>query len=65
MLSLLCYFGNKWQEEIEQAISRVKKSRTRSEADKWFRKQWYSPMMRDRKKKKQTINGLGNNGIVQ
>ena len=31
----------KWQEEIEQAISRVKKSCTRSESDKWFRKQWY------------------------
>ena len=32
---------HKWQEEIEQAISRVKKSLTRAEADKWFRKQWY------------------------
>jgi hypothetical protein len=31
----------KWQEEIEQAISRVKKSCTRSQSDKWFRKQWY------------------------
>ena len=42
---------HKWQEEIEQAISRVKKSRTRSEADRWFRKQWFRTMMRDRKKK--------------
>ena len=32
---------HKWQEEIEQAISRIKKSYTRSEADKWFRTQWY------------------------
>ncbi|MEJ2705721.1 MAG: hypothetical protein P8Z79_25060 [Sedimentisphaerales bacterium] len=41
----------KWQEEIEKAIGRVKKSRTHSEADKWFRKQWYRSMMRDRKRK--------------
>ena len=34
----------KWQEEIEQAISRIKKSYTRSKADKWFRKQWYRAM---------------------
>ena len=30
-----------WREEIEQAIRRVKKSMTRSELDRWFRKQWY------------------------
>lgn len=32
---------HKWQQEIEQAISRVNKPLTRSEANKWFRKQWY------------------------
>lgn len=32
---------HKWQAEIEQAISRIKKSYIRSEADKSFRKQWY------------------------
>lgn len=41
---------HKWQEEIEHAISRIKKSITRSEADRWFRKQWYRSMMRDRKR---------------
>lgn len=30
-----------WREEIEQAISCIKKSMTRSELDRWFRKQWY------------------------
>jgi hypothetical protein len=35
---------HKWQEEIEQAISCVKKSRTRTEADRWFRRQWYKAL---------------------
>ena len=48
---LTMLFPHKWQEEIEQAINRVKKSCTRSEADKWFRKQWYRSMMRDRKRR--------------
>ena len=40
---------HKWQEEIEQAISRVKKSLTRSDVDKWFRKQWYRALAASKK----------------
>jgi len=40
----------RWQEEIEQAISRVKKSCTRSEYGRWFRRQWFRTQMRDRKR---------------
>jgi hypothetical protein len=31
----------KWRDEIERAIDRIKKPVTRSELDRWFRKQWY------------------------
>ena len=40
---------HKWEEEIEQAISRVKESLTRSEANKWFRKQWYRALVISKK----------------
>ncbi len=41
----------RWQEEIEQAISHVKKSLARSEYGRWFRRQWFRTQMRDRKHK--------------
>ena len=45
---------HKWQAEIERAVDKVKLSvvpcRKRTKTDKWFRRQWYRAMMRDRKK---------------
>jgi hypothetical protein len=47
---------HKWRAEIERAVDKVKlgivPGRKRNELDKWFRKQWYRSMMRDRKRKK-------------
>ena len=40
---------HKWQAEIERAIDKVKMERKRTQNDKWFRRQWYRSMMRDRK----------------
>jgi short-subunit dehydrogenase len=46
---------HKWQAEIEQAVDKVKlgvvPGRKRTKTDKWFRKQWFRAMMRDRKTK--------------
>jgi hypothetical protein len=46
---------HKWQAEIERAVDKVKlgvvPAEKRTKADKWFRKQWYRSMMRDRRKK--------------
>ncbi|MHC4072165.1 MAG: hypothetical protein ACYSWW_17415 [Planctomycetota bacterium] len=45
---------HKWQAEIKRAVDKVKMGvvpvRKRTKADKWFRKQWYRSMMRDRRK---------------
>ena len=46
---------HKWQAEIEQAVGKVKlgvvPGRKRTKTDKWFRKQWFRAMMRDRKRR--------------
>ena len=46
---------HKWQAEIEKAVDNVKMGvvpyKKRTKNDKWFRKQFYRSMMRDRKKK--------------
>ena len=46
---------HKWQAEIEKAVDNVKMGvvpyKKRTKTDKWFRKQFYRSMMRDRKKK--------------
>ena len=51
-LSILLH--HKRQKEIERAFDRVKMGVVpaikRTKADKWFRKQWYRSMMRDRKR---------------
>jgi len=51
-LSMLMW--HKWQAEIERAVVKVKLGvivdRKRTKMDKWFRRQWYRTMMRDRKK---------------
>ena len=48
---------HKWQAEIERAVVKVKLGvivdRKRTKMDKWFRRQWYRSMMRDRRKKAQ------------
>ena len=45
----------KWQAEIEKAVDKVKMgvvtARKRTKADKWFRRQWFRTMMRDRRKR--------------
>ena len=47
---------HKWQAEIEKAVDKVKMGvvpdRKRTKTDKWFRKQWFRAMMRDRKRAK-------------
>ena len=50
----------KWQEEIEQAISRAKKSCTRSESDKWFRKQFYRMQAIRRKRERRAAKQKSN-----
>ena len=44
---------HKWQVEIEKAVDKVKlgvvPGRKRTKNEKWWRKQWYRSMMRDRK----------------
>jgi len=44
---------HKWQAEIEKAVDKVKlgvvPGRKRTRTDKWFRRQWYRSMMRDRR----------------
>ena len=46
---------HKWQVEIEKAVDKVKLGvfpvKKRSKADKWFRRNWYRSMMRDRKRR--------------
>jgi hypothetical protein len=56
---------HKWRAEIERAVDKVKMgtlpTRNRTKADKWFRKQWFRTMMRDRKRKARdgkTLTGL-------
>ena len=45
---------HKWQDEIERAVDKAKMgvvpARKRTKTDKWFRRQWFRAMMRDRKK---------------
>ena len=45
----------KWQGEIERAVDKVKlgviPGRKRTKNDKWFRRQWFRSMMRDRKRR--------------
>jgi hypothetical protein len=44
---------HKWQAEIEKAVDKVKlgivPARKRTKEHKWFRRQWFRAMMRDRK----------------
>ncbi len=46
---------HEWQAEIERAIDKVKLGtipvKKRTKTDKWFRRQWYRAMMRDRKRR--------------
>jgi len=46
---------HKWRAEIERAVDKVKldvvPGRRRTRTDKWFRRQWYRAMMRDRKRR--------------
>ena len=46
---------HKWRVEIERAVDKVKlgvdPARKRTKTDKWFRKQWYKSMMRNRKRR--------------
>ena len=46
---------HKWQAEIERVVDKVKlgavPAKKRMETDRWFRKQWYRAMMRDRKRR--------------
>lgn len=46
---------DKWEAEIERAVDKVKLGvildRKRTKADKWFRRQWFRAMMRDRKRR--------------
>ena len=43
---------HKWQAEIEKAVDKVKMgvvpARKQTKTDKWFRRQWYEAMVRDR-----------------
>jgi hypothetical protein len=64
-IQLAMLLRNKWQTEIEKAVDKVKlgciPAKKRKKADKWFRKQWYRTMMRDRRKKARdgkTLTGL-------
>ncbi len=47
---------HKWRDEIEKAVDEVKlgviPGRKRTITDKWFRRQWFRSMMRDRKRVK-------------
>ena len=49
---------HKWLAEIERAVDKVKlgvvPGRKRTETDKWFRRQWYRSMMRDRKRREKS-----------
>lgn len=46
---------HKWQAEIERAVDKVKlgvvPGRKRTKTEKWFRRQWFRAMMRDRKRR--------------
>jgi len=46
---------HKWQGEIEKVVDKVKMgvvpAKNRTKNDKWFRKQWFRSMMRDRKRR--------------
>jgi hypothetical protein len=46
---------HKWQAEIERAVDKVKlcvvPGRKRTKTEKWFRRQWYRSMARDRKRR--------------
>jgi hypothetical protein len=45
---------HKWKAEIERAVDKVKlghiPAKKRTEADKWFGRQWCRAMMRDRRR---------------
>jgi len=49
---------HKWQAEIERAVDKVKlgvvPGRKRTKIDKWFRRQWFRSMMRDRKRREKS-----------
>jgi len=56
----------KWQAGIERAVDKVKmgivQGRKRTKTDKWFRRQWFRSMVRDRRRKARdgkTPVGLG------
>jgi len=46
---------HKWQAEIERAVDKIKlgvvPTRKRTKTEKWFRRQWYRSMARDRKRR--------------
>jgi len=46
---------HRWLAEIEKAVDKVKMGvipdRKRTKNDKWFRRQWFRTMMRDRKRR--------------
>ena len=46
---------HKWQAEIEKVVDKVKMGvipgKKRTKNDKWFRRQWFRSMMRDRKRR--------------
>ena len=48
-------FRSKWHAEIERAVDKVKlgvvPGRKKYKTDKWFRRQWFRLMMRDRKRR--------------
>ena len=46
---LALLMAHSWRLEIEQAVDRVKKSVSRAELDRWFRKQWYIAEARRKK----------------
>lgn len=51
---LVVLLQQKWHSEIEKVVDKVKlgviPAKKRTKTDKWFRHQWYSSMMRDRKR---------------
>ena len=54
-VQLATLLRHKWQVEIERAVDKVKlgvvPGRKRTKTDKWFRRQWFRAMMRDRKRR--------------
>jgi hypothetical protein len=52
---LVMLIQHKWQAEIEKAVDKIKlgvvSGRKRTKMDKWFRRQWYRVIMKDRKRR--------------